>query len=94
MRRVRFRSRILRMLDSQIKGVRMTVLLDKAIAAVQQLSPAQQDAIAVLILEELADEQQWDRAFAQSQDSLAKLAAKARAAIRDGKVEHAGIDEL
>ena len=33
----------------------MTVLLDKAIAAVQQLPPDQQDAIASIILEELED---------------------------------------
>jgi hypothetical protein len=71
-----------------------TVLLDKAIAAVQHLPPDQQDAIAALILEEFADEQQWDAAFARSQDALAKLAAKARSDIRAGNVQHKGIDEL
>lgn len=72
----------------------MTVLLDKAIAAVQQLSPEQQDAIATLILEELADEQQWDTAFAQSHDVLARLAARARADVRAGKTMPLGFDEL
>lgn len=72
----------------------MTMLLDKAIAAVQQLPPETQDAIATLILEELADDQKWDAAFAQSQDVLTKLAAKARADIRSGKTRHIRIDEL
>lgn len=72
----------------------MTVLLDKAIAAVQQLPPEQQDAIASLILEELADEQKWDAAFAQSQNVLSTLAARVRTDIRDGKIKNVGIDEL
>lgn len=72
----------------------MTVLLDKAIAAVQELPPEQQDAIASLILEELADEGRWDSTFAQSQDALAKLAAKVRIDIRVGKTKNIGMDEL
>lgn len=68
----------------------MTALLDKAMIAVQQLPPEQQDAIATLILKELADDLRWDAAFAQSQDALAKLAAKARTDIREGKVKHIG----
>jgi aspartate/glutamate racemase len=42
------------------------------------LSPDQQDQIAQIILDELADEQRWDEAFANSQDMLARLAAKVR----------------
>jgi len=72
----------------------MTTLLDQVIAEVQKLPPDQQDAIATVILEELEDEQRWDRAFAQSQDALARLAAKARADIRAGKIEKLGFDEL
>lgn len=72
----------------------MTELLDKAIAAVQELPPEKQDAIASLILEELADELKWDTTFAQSQDTLAELAAKARADIRAGRITNMGIDEL
>lgn len=72
----------------------MTMLLDKAIAAVQQLPPEQQDAIASRILEELADDHQWDAAFAQSQATLTQLATKARADIRGGKIRPMGIDEL
>ena len=72
----------------------MTVLLDEAIAAVQQLAPDQQDAIATLILEELADEQRWDATFAASQETLMHLANRARAAKRARKTIRHGWDEL
>ncbi len=42
----------------------MTQLLEEAIAKLQQLPPQEQDAMAQLILDELAAEQQWDQAFA------------------------------
>ncbi len=72
----------------------MTTLLEQALAEVRKLPPERQDAIATLILEELADEAQWNQAFAQSQDALARLAEKARAAIRAGKTSAGGFDEL
>lgn len=72
----------------------MTTLLEQALAEVQKLAPEQQDAIAALILEELADEQKWDRAFADSQEALARLAQEVRAKKRAGKTRAAGIDEL
>ncbi len=55
----------------------MTKLLEQAIARVMQLPETEQDAIAAFILEQLEDEARWDRAFSQSQDMLAKLAAEA-----------------
>lgn len=64
----------------------MTKLLAQAIAQVNQLPSVAQDAIAALILDELEDEQRWDRAFADSQPQLAKLAAKIRGDIRAGRV--------
>ena len=72
----------------------MTQLLEQALAEVRKLPEPDQDAIATLILEELADENRWDEAFARSQDQLAKLAAKVREDIRAGKVRKLGIDEL
>jgi hypothetical protein len=72
----------------------MTLLLQEALAKVQSLPQPEQDAIASLILAELADEQQWGEAFARSQDQLAKLAAKVRDDIRSGRVRAGGIDEL
>ena len=72
----------------------MTQLLQQAITEVQKLPAAEQDAIAALILEELADERLWEQQFARSQDQLARLAEKARDDVRAGRVRQMGIDEL
>ncbi len=72
----------------------MTQLLEKALTEVYKLPPEKQDVIAAIILEELEDEQRWDKAFAESQDLLAKLAQKVRADIKAGRVKKMGIDEL
>lgn len=72
----------------------MTQLLEKAIAEIYKLPATEQDAIAAMILDELADEQQWDMAFARSQDKLAKLAEKVREDIKAGQVREMGFDEL
>jgi hypothetical protein len=72
----------------------MTQLLEKAIAEIYKLPATEQDAIAAMILDELADEQQWDMAFACSQDKLAKLAEKVREDIKAGRVRDMGFDEL
>ncbi len=72
----------------------MTQLLEKALTEVYKLSPEKQDAIAAIILEELEDEQRWDKAFADSQDQLAQLARKVRADIKAGRTKKMGIDEL
>lgn len=63
----------------------MTQLLEHALAKVHELPPLEQDAIASLILEELADEQRWADSFARSQSQLAKLAVKVREEIRTGR---------
>jgi hypothetical protein len=60
----------------------MTQLLERAFAEAAKLSDAGQDAIAALLLEELAMEHRWDEAFAASQDELAHLAAQALAEHR------------
>lgn len=72
----------------------MTQLLQEALAEVNRLSEPDQDAIARMILEELADEARWDTAFANSQGPLAKLAAKVREDIQAGRVTNQGMDEL
>ena len=72
----------------------MTQLLQRAIDAVQKLSPSDQDSIASIILEEIQDEELWEGAFARSQDKLARMAAQAREDIRAGKTRDLGIDEL
>ena len=72
----------------------MTQLLEQAINEARKLSAPEQDAIAALILEELADDRRWDEAFANSQSQLSKLAAKVKRDIADGRVRDGGIDEL
>ncbi len=65
----------------------MTKLLEEAIERVKQLEASEQDAIAAIILEEIADEERWDAAFAGSQDGLAKLASQAMEEYRAGQTE-------
>ncbi|MBV9788048.1 MAG: hypothetical protein JOZ51_07745 [Chloroflexi bacterium] len=72
----------------------MTQLFEEAIARVQQLPAAEQDAIAQLIFDELADEQRWDQAFSSSQDALSRLAAKVRRDLQEGKTQPLGMDDL
>ncbi len=72
----------------------MTQLLEKVLAELQKLPDSEQDAIAAIILDELADERRWDQAFAASQDQLQRLAEPARQDIAAGKVRDVGIDEL
>ncbi|MBI5653265.1 MAG: hypothetical protein HZC40_22890 [Chloroflexi bacterium] len=72
----------------------MTKLLERALAQVYELPATEQDAIATLILEELADEEKWQAAFARSQNVLAQLAQKARADIKAGRAKKMGFDEL
>ncbi len=72
----------------------MTQLLEQAIAKVTDLAPADQDAIAAMILEELKDEQRWAASFARSQDALARLAGEVRGEIATGRTRDIGIDEF
>ncbi|PSO50611.1 MAG: hypothetical protein BRC33_02645 [Cyanobacteria bacterium SW_9_44_58] len=72
----------------------MTELFEKAIERIKRLEASEQDAIAVKILEELEDEDKWNTAFAQSQDSLAKLAAEAMEEYNAGQTEALDSDKL
>lgn len=72
----------------------MTEVLEQAIAKLKTLSANEQDAIAALILEELEDDILWDKAFKQSQDALAFLAAVAMAEDRAGKTQQLDPEKL
>ena len=63
----------------------MTKLLEEAFAEASKLPAQEQDALAAVILEELASERRWDQAFADSADLLAQLADQALAEHRAGK---------
>ena len=55
----------------------MTQLLEKALKEATKLSASEQDALATILLEELASEQRWKESFAKSHDLLARLADEA-----------------
>ena len=65
----------------------MSELLEQAIAKMKNLPDNEQDTIATIILEELEDEMKWEKAFADSQDMLAKLAAEAMTEYQAGKTQ-------
>ncbi len=72
----------------------MTELLDRVVEKARRLPDPEQDAIAALILEELEDEVRWGKAFAGSQDALAKLAQDAMEEDRAGKTRELDPDAL
>jgi hypothetical protein len=63
----------------------MTEMLDRAISEAEKLSEAEQDVIAALILERIADDQAWEGSFAKSQPQLAAMAQAAREQVRLGQ---------
>jgi hypothetical protein len=56
----------------------VTGLLEKALRRVQALSNEEQDAIAAQILENLDDEESWERSFRNNPEKLRALAQEAR----------------
>ena len=72
----------------------MTKLYERALRKVEELPDPEKDVIATLILAELDDDARWEKAFANSQDALAKLAAEAVAEDRAGETEELDPDTL
>lgn len=65
----------------------MTQLLEKALSEVAKLPDAEQDAVAAILIQEMASERCWSEAFANSQDLLAKLAEEALAEHAAGRTK-------
>lgn len=63
----------------------MTQLLRQAFDQVSKLPAGDLDAMAQWLLEELKDEQRWQRAFAGSHDKLSALATEALTEHRNGR---------
>ena len=63
----------------------MNTRLEEAFAQAAQLPPDEQEALAALLLDEIASERLWDQALAQSQDQIAKLADEALAEFQEGR---------
>jgi hypothetical protein len=72
----------------------MSRALDSAIAKLATLPADEQDRIARWLLDELRDEEHWERQYSASQDSLSKLAGEARAERAAGKGTELDPDKL
>jgi len=72
----------------------MVERMKQALAALAQLSEAQQERMAQWILETLEDEARWDAAFQQSQPQLEALALKALRDAQEGRTHPLNPDEL
>lgn len=65
----------------------MTKLLEKAFEGASRLPEEDQNALAEMLLNDLASEERWAEAFAKSQDKLAVLAKEALAEFNQGKTK-------
>jgi hypothetical protein len=72
----------------------MTALLQKAFAEASKLPQDQQDILASRLLAELSEDDDFDRAIANSADKLSALARSAIAEYRSGKTEELQPDQL
>jgi hypothetical protein len=72
----------------------MTKLLEKAFKQAAKLPSVEQNALAKQLLDELEAEKKWDKAFAESEDVLDKLADEAIEADRLGKTVPLDLDRL
>jgi len=68
--------------------------LERAFAEAAKLPPKEQAALAAWILEEIASERRWDKAFADSADALAQLADEALTEHRRGQTQVLEPDKL
>ena len=64
----------------------MIDLLKKAFDEARKLPPEEQEALAAIILEEIADEARWAKKFAETRHVLEALATQADAEIDAGEV--------
>ena len=72
----------------------MTQLLEHAFNEVSKLSELEQNVLAKWLLEELASERRWEKAFAESEDVLSQLADEALEEHRQGKTRLLDPDRL
>ena len=72
----------------------MTKLLEQAVARVRELSEAEQDAIARIVIDEIESERRWDASTAKSPEKLRKLADEAWSRHEAGDSEALDADRL
>jgi len=72
----------------------MTKLLEKAFEEASKLPELEQNVLAKRLLEELAAEKKWEKAFAGSEDILSNLADEAIEEHRQRRTKPLDIDSL
>jgi len=72
----------------------MTKLLEKAFEQASELPELEQNVLAKQLLNELATEKKWEKAFASSEDILSRLADEAVEEHKQGKTKPLDIDSL
>lgn len=65
----------------------MPELLHQAYEAIARLPKEDQEAIAAMILEEIASEDRWHEALSRTPDAVKRLADEAREEFRAGNTE-------
>jgi hypothetical protein len=68
----------------------MTHALETAVAQAKTLPLAEQDALAAILLEEIASEQRWSQTLGRSQHDLEALAAEAISEFKSGATKPLG----
>ena len=69
-------------------------MLDVVVAKLAALPAQEQDRIAQWLLQELPDEELWDKRFSESQDTLGQLADEARRDRAAGRATELNPDKL
>jgi len=72
----------------------MTHALDAAIAKLETLPAEEQDRIARWLLDEIADEERWNKSFAASQHVLKRMADEALADQAAGRTTEIDPDQM
>lgn len=72
----------------------MTELLEKAFEEASKLSELEQNVLARWLIDEIISEKKWEKAFAESEHVLDKLADEALAEHSEGKTKPLDINEL
>ena len=72
----------------------MTQLLNKAFQEASKLAALEQNALARWLIDEILSEKKWEKAFAESEDVLGKLADEAFAEHAQAKTEPLDIAQL
>ncbi len=72
----------------------MTKLLKQILEQASRLPDEDQDSLAAIILEEMADEERWTKAFERSQGALEKLAQEALEEFRRGETTPLEFDKM